>query len=134
LVTGVQTCALPILSDDPRFQTAGDRYDHADEVDAALRPWLMAHTAREVADILQGHRVPASPVVGFEEVLDDAHLRARRFLEPIDIGGRTLTMPGRTVVVGDAPRWTPAPPLAPRSHPSVNPAAGPTAAGSVPPM
>jgi crotonobetainyl-CoA:carnitine CoA-transferase CaiB-like acyl-CoA transferase len=102
---------MPELVTDERFQTSGERYDHADEVDAALRPWLLDHTSAEVAAILQEHRVPAAEVTDVVRVLGDEQLRARRFFQPIVVGGATLEMPGSPLHVGPAVSWTAAPRL-----------------------
>ncbi|MCU1504558.1 MAG: Caib/baif family protein [Ilumatobacteraceae bacterium] len=101
----------PELASDPRFQTAGDRYDHADEVDAALRPWLMSHSAADVARILQDHRVPASPVVDVRDVLGNEQLRARGFLHDVEIDGRPAVLAGSSVEIGEHVAWSAAPSL-----------------------
>lgn len=106
-----EAVGLPELVHDPRFQTSGERYDHADEVDAALRPWLMAHTSQQVAAILQEHRVPAAEVTDVARVLGDEQLRSRDFFQTIMVGGQDLEMPGSPLHVGPAVSWTAAPGL-----------------------
>jgi crotonobetainyl-CoA:carnitine CoA-transferase CaiB-like acyl-CoA transferase len=69
----------PELLADPRFQTGGDRYDHAGELDAIIAPWFAATTVGEAVARLQAHRVPAGPVVPVPDVLNDPHLAARGY-------------------------------------------------------
>ena len=106
-----ELAGVPELAADPRFVTPGDRYENADAADAALRPWLMAHSAADVAARLQEARVPASPVVDLSAVLTDEHVRARGFFHDVDIAGAVLPMPGSTVSVGDPVPWSAAPGL-----------------------
>ncbi len=102
---------LPELLTDPRFQSSGERFDHADEVDAALRPWLLSHTRDEVAAILQDHRVPAAAVTDVVRMLDDQQLRSRGFFQTIDVGGTPLDLPGSPLRLDEPVTWTAAPAL-----------------------
>jgi formyl-CoA transferase len=104
----VAAAGMPPPLEEERFQTSGGRYDHADEVDGALRPWLLSHSAQEVVDILQARRIPAGVVNEVSRVLGDEHLRARGYLEDVLVGGRMRTMPGSTVRMGGV-QWEAAP-------------------------
>ena len=106
-----QAVGLPELVTDSRFQSSGERFEHADEVDAALRPWLLSHTCEEVAAILQDHRVPAAVVTDVARMLDDRQLRSRSFFQTIDVGGAPLDMPGSPFRLGETVTWTAAPRL-----------------------
>ena len=86
---------LPELLADPRFQTGGDRFDHADELDALIAPWFAATTVDEAVATLQAHRVPAGPVRAAPEVLDDGHLKARDFWSHAPHLGEQAKMPTR---------------------------------------
>jgi crotonobetainyl-CoA:carnitine CoA-transferase CaiB-like acyl-CoA transferase len=90
----------PELVTDPRFQTSGERYDHADEVDELLAPWLQARTAATAALEVQQARVPAGVVYELHQVLSDEHLRSRGFLHEVEIDGRPLVTAGPAVVLG----------------------------------
>ena len=57
------------MADDPRFATAGLRFDVAEEIDGRFAPFLMARTRTEVVEHLQGFHVPASAVLSMDEVL-----------------------------------------------------------------
>ncbi len=95
---------MPELLADPRFQTGGDRFDHADELDAIIAPWFAATTVGEAVDRLQDHRVPAGPVVSVPGVLSDAHLQARDFWSSAPHLGEHAKLPTRAFhTPGDAP-------------------------------
>ncbi len=94
---------------DPRYATGLDRLQHADEFDAEIMPWLMAHTADEIVRISQEVRVPVGPVPGMLALLADPHLAARDFWDTVRIGGRSLRYPGPPFRLS-AHAWQPAPP------------------------
>jgi crotonobetainyl-CoA:carnitine CoA-transferase CaiB-like acyl-CoA transferase len=102
----------PELLADDRFQTGGDRVDHADELAEIIGPALMALTASELTARLQEFHVPASPVLTVAEVLEEAQLHAREFWVGSDRFGETARMPERAFRVPglDAP-FRPAPEL-----------------------
>ncbi|HLZ70551.1 MAG TPA: CoA transferase [Dehalococcoidia bacterium] len=79
---------------DARFATGLDRLEHYEAFDAAILPWLMAHTVAEIVALGQAVRVPVGPVPGMLELLHDPHLAARGFFETVDLEGRTLRFPG----------------------------------------
>ena len=54
---------LPELLVDERFQTGGDRFDHADQLAEVLDPVPTSLTADEVVARCEEHRVPAGPVL-----------------------------------------------------------------------
>jgi crotonobetainyl-CoA:carnitine CoA-transferase CaiB-like acyl-CoA transferase len=100
----------PELLADDRFQTGGDRVDHAEALAEIIGPALMALTASELTSQLQEFHVPASPVLTVAEVLEEAQLHAREFWVRSDRFGDTARMPERAFRVPglDAP-FTPAP-------------------------
>lgn len=85
---------LPEMADDPRFATAGLRFDVAEEIDGRFAPFLMARTRTEVVEHLQGFHVPASAVLSMDEVLVDKQLQARAFWAYPEPLGEGLKMPG----------------------------------------
>jgi CoA:oxalate CoA-transferase len=65
------------------------------EVDALMTPWLMAHDKSTIFAETQAQRIPAGPVNTMRDVVEDAHLRDRRFFATVardDTG--PLTYPG----------------------------------------
>src|SRR6516165_3846099 len=62
---------MPELLADERFQTGGDRFDHADDLDALVVPRLCELSAGDLVARLQEHRVPASPALTVLDLLAD---------------------------------------------------------------
>lgn len=79
---------------DPRFATGLDRLDNYAAFDAEILPWLLDRTVAEIVAIGQEVRVPVGPVPGLTALLEDEHLAARDFWEPLTLGGVTLRYPG----------------------------------------
>jgi crotonobetainyl-CoA:carnitine CoA-transferase CaiB-like acyl-CoA transferase len=94
---------LPEMADDPRFATAGLRFDAAEEIDGRFAPFLMARTRGEVVEHLQGFHVPASAVLSMDEVLEDEQLQARAFWAYPEALGEGVKMPGLPFVLPSSP-------------------------------
>lgn len=94
---------LPEMADDPRFATAGLRFDVAEEIDGRFAPFLMARTRTEVVEYLQGFHVPASAVLSMDEVLEDPQLQARAFWAYPEPMGKGVKMPGVPFVLPSSP-------------------------------
>ncbi len=96
---------LPELLVDERFQTGGDRFDHADALAAVLDPVLMSLTPDEVVARCEEHRVPASPVLRVSQVLHEDQLAVRGYWVPSTRIGGGARMPERPFRVpgADAP-------------------------------
>jgi crotonobetainyl-CoA:carnitine CoA-transferase CaiB-like acyl-CoA transferase len=96
---------LPELLVDERFQTGGDRFDHADALAAVLDPVLMSLTADEVVARCEKHRVPAGPVLRVSQVLAEEQLAVRGFWASSSRMGGGARMPERPFRVpgADAP-------------------------------
>jgi crotonobetainyl-CoA:carnitine CoA-transferase CaiB-like acyl-CoA transferase len=85
----------PEMADDPRFATGPARAEHADEIDAALVPWLARHTAEEVFQLSQARRIPVSRVLDPRGILNLPHLHSREFFRTIDLpSGDQMQCPG----------------------------------------
>jgi formyl-CoA transferase len=66
------------LAHDPRFAGGPAITPEARrELDDLVGAWIAKRPSREVVDVLQAHKVPASPVAGLDELVEDEHLRAR---------------------------------------------------------
>ncbi len=90
----------------------GVRFARADEIDAAVAPFLATHTAGEAVERLQANRVPAGPMLDFVEVLASAHERSRGFWQPREDLASGATLPGPPFRLDDhAARPAPAPAL-----------------------
>jgi crotonobetainyl-CoA:carnitine CoA-transferase CaiB-like acyl-CoA transferase len=91
----------PELARDPRFAggpaiIAGARR----ELDDLVGAWIAKRPVMESVHILQAHKVPASPVPGVDELVDDEHLHAREMVVDLEHpdhgripGARALGMP-----------------------------------------
>ncbi|MYA01724.1 MAG: CoA transferase [Chloroflexi bacterium] len=94
---------LPEMADDPRFATAGLRFDVAEEIDGRFAPFLMARNRTEVVEYLQGFHVPASAVLSMDEMLKDPQLQARAFWAYPEPLGEGVKMPGVPFVLPSSP-------------------------------
>ena len=72
------------LRDDPRFRDLRSRVEHMDEVDELVSAFTARHPKQPLSDLLTRHRVPCAPVRDLDEVVNDAHMHARRALERVD--------------------------------------------------
>ncbi len=77
----------PELVDDERFADDIGRGDHRDELCAIMDDWCRDRTVAEALDALAELKVPAAPVYRPQQVLDDEHVAAIGFLQPIDYDG-----------------------------------------------
>ncbi|MGA1372311.1 MAG: CaiB/BaiF CoA transferase family protein [Pseudomonadales bacterium] len=82
---------LPPLSGDPRFATAADRKRNEDALDAHLAAWTSQRGRWVITRDLQALGIPAFPSLSTRDVVDDAHLNARGFIERLthpEVGAR----------------------------------------------
>ncbi len=71
----------PELASDARFADVVSRYRHQDELDEAISGWTKNVAPQEAASLLQNAGVAASPVPSVVDLMNDPHLRHRRFFE-----------------------------------------------------
>jgi crotonobetainyl-CoA:carnitine CoA-transferase CaiB-like acyl-CoA transferase len=102
---------MPELLADERFQTGGDRFDHADDLDAIVIPRLGGLSAGDLVARLQEHRVPASPALTALDLLADRQLASRAYwarstrLGPRAVlPERAFRVPGASAPFREAPR------------------------------
>jgi crotonobetainyl-CoA:carnitine CoA-transferase CaiB-like acyl-CoA transferase len=89
---------------DERFTTGGDRFDHADDLDAIICPILEKLSVNEVIACMQEHRVPAGPVLSVLETLLDDQLDERGFWASLPHVGPEARVPERAFHLdGEAP-------------------------------
>ncbi|MEE9198162.1 MAG: CoA transferase, partial [Dehalococcoidia bacterium] len=69
----------PDLLDDPRFATDIERWEHGDEMDEVIGPWLMERTVEEVVTLAQELRIPCARVSTFGQLFEDPQLSARDY-------------------------------------------------------
>ena len=100
---------VELLADDTLYQPAA-RFERADEIDAAVAPWLAVRTAEQAVAEFQANRVPASRVLDFRQTMQSEQLAARDVLRPRpDLGPSVRTLE-RPFLVGDGERSALAPP------------------------
>lgn len=95
----IVTDAVELLADDELFVPA-QRFDRFEEIDAAISPWLAAHSRAEAVALLQEHRCPAGQVLALDEVLHSPQLQARAFWTVPDGMGPGARMAGPPFTVG----------------------------------
>jgi len=84
------------LAADARFASATGRLAAQDELDARLAAWTKTLAKRELAALLQHHRVPCGPMFAGTDQLDDPHYQAwryARFIEQPGVGRMALEGP-----------------------------------------
>lgn len=70
---------VPEFAEDPRFQTATSRHEHADELDAIIAPRIAAMGRNDVFKRGNETGVPIAPVLDPDEILAEPNLHNRRF-------------------------------------------------------
>jgi crotonobetainyl-CoA:carnitine CoA-transferase CaiB-like acyl-CoA transferase len=85
-----QLCAAmgdAALAADARFAAAAGRIKAQDELDAKLTAWTKTLGKREIAALLQQHRVACGPMLTGTDQLDDPHYQAWNYARWIDQPG-----------------------------------------------
>ena len=85
----------PDLADHPHFATNEARIHHLAELTETLGAWTRTLPTDEAVRRLESVQVPAAPVRGVAELLEDEQLVARGMLAPVTLaGGREVRLPG----------------------------------------
>ena len=74
----------PAWSRDPVLDSASGRSDHADQLDAGLRPWVAGRSQKEALATLRSAGVGCEPVIHSYDVDLDVQMNARAFWEEVD--------------------------------------------------
>ncbi|PPR20493.1 MAG: Succinyl-CoA--L-malate CoA-transferase beta subunit [Alphaproteobacteria bacterium MarineAlpha10_Bin3] len=82
--------------DDPRFADDDSRAEHGEIISARMREWCAARTTEQALAGLEEARLPAAPVLSPQQALDDPHIQAAGFMQPVDYPG----LPGPAPVAG----------------------------------
>jgi benzylsuccinate CoA-transferase BbsE subunit len=100
--------------DDPAWEGAPYRQQHAEALFDELDRWAATHTVAELYEGAQLRRLPYAAVRAPESLLADPHLAARGFFVPIEHPdlGITLPYPGAPFRLGDSPWCMTRPPRA----------------------
>ncbi len=85
---------LDDLAEDPNLATVHERVERAAELETRFVPKLLERTTAEWFALALEHRLPIVPVPDMAGVLEDAELRARGAIVPIEDRARRLEAPG----------------------------------------
>lgn len=99
----------PELCHDPRYATAADRVERRSELNELLESWLATFPSDDEAiAALDGHRVPAAPVLRPEQSFGHTYYEDRELIVRVDdpILGE-VAVPGLPIKFSDLPRRDP---------------------------
>ncbi len=110
----LQAGGMGHLLEEPRFATDESRGRNKRAFDAALRPWLMSHTSRELCELGEATFSPMGPVWSTDEFLADPHMEAREFFVKLDEDHGSEVIPRGPFRLGEnlaggsprPPKWT----------------------------
>jgi len=72
------------LAADPRFADNASRHAHRAELYELLAARTRTHTTDELVAALSAAGVPAGPILGYDEILESEHARARSMVVPLE--------------------------------------------------
>lgn len=72
---------------DTRFRNDISRGDHGEVVSERMARWCAQRTTERCLAELEAARIPAAPVLSPQQALDHEHVRAMRFMLPVDYPG-----------------------------------------------
>jgi crotonobetainyl-CoA:carnitine CoA-transferase CaiB-like acyl-CoA transferase len=72
---------------DPRFSTDPLRGEHGALISERMGRWCAERTTENALEILGQAMIPAGPVLSPQQALDDPHVNALGFLQPVDFPG-----------------------------------------------
>ncbi len=90
----ITTDTVELMTDDSLYAPA-ERFERCQEIDAAVAPWMAAHTAEQAVEAFQANRVPASRLLDLAETLRSEQLAARGYFQPRRDLGDTAVTPSR---------------------------------------
>ena len=88
----------PEWLEDPRFDPAGDRAKHLDELRAEIQKRIGKMTCAEAIEKLNKADVPVAPVRTMDQIIADDHFRDRGSLKPMRHAKLDAPVDGRVVV------------------------------------
>jgi crotonobetainyl-CoA:carnitine CoA-transferase CaiB-like acyl-CoA transferase len=78
---------------DPRFANDDLRAGNSEVLNTRMAAWCEARSQAEAMAALDAARVPASPLLSPQDVLDDPHVQAMGFLHPLPFPGTPADAP-----------------------------------------
>jgi crotonobetainyl-CoA:carnitine CoA-transferase CaiB-like acyl-CoA transferase len=85
---------------DARFKDDIKRGDNGAVISERMRRWAAAYTNSEALELLAKAKIPAGPVLKPQQTLDDPHINAVGFFEPIEFPGAPKPAP-----IAKVPVW-----------------------------
>ncbi len=79
--------------EDPRFKDDLSRGNHGEVISERMARWCESRTTEQCLAELDAARLPAGPVLSPQEALDHEHIRAMRFMLPVDYPGLAKPAP-----------------------------------------
>ena len=90
----------PSWLEDPRFKDDLARGDNGELISERMQRWCAERSTAEAIDILGREKIPAAPVLKPQQTLDDPHIRAMAFFQPVDYPGLKRPAP-----IAKTPVW-----------------------------
>ena len=85
---------------DPRFKDDIDRGDNGAVISERMARWCAERTSAEVLETLAKAKIPSGPVLKPQQTLDDPHIKAMGFFQPVEYPGARRPAP-----IAKAPIW-----------------------------
>lgn len=102
----MEVAGRPELASDPRLANNAGRVQHAAEVDAAIAGYTATLPAAEVVARLEAVGVPVGTIYSAADIAADPHYQARQMFEPVDLDGRSITLPAIVPKLSQTPGAT----------------------------
>lgn len=94
----------PDLIHDPRFEINAIRKSNEDELTPIVEEWTIQRTTQEICDLFEEYRIPAGPILGLDELVNDPHILAREMMiEHEHPYGGKIRMPGCPIKFSETP-------------------------------
>jgi crotonobetainyl-CoA:carnitine CoA-transferase CaiB-like acyl-CoA transferase len=77
-------CNKPEWLTDPRFATLSSRLRHIDQMEQEIEAIFMTQPTAHWVEKLDAADVPAGPVYGYDQIMNDPHIKARKMVMEID--------------------------------------------------
>src|SRR5262249_708753 len=85
----------PPWAQDPRYDTAQDRWQNRHELDRLVGDWTATHDDQKLFRLLQAHGICAGAVLTAADLVNDPHLVRRGFLQELERAGGLRAFAGR---------------------------------------
>lgn len=93
----------PELDESPFFKQGHERMINWQEFDRAIEPYLSSHTVDEIVSLAQALRMPFAPVPDAKDLLENEHLRERKFFQQVSTPAGDVRLPGAPFIMSGTP-------------------------------